>query len=202
MVATDKRLILASASVSRARLLAGACVPVALEPSGIDEEEVKRVVRDAGASSLDCAVALAAAKASPVSARNPAALVIAADQILVAGPEWYDKPVDLADARGQLQRLRGRTHVLATACCVMCGGVAMWQVTAEPKLTMRDFSDGFLDAYIADEGEELLASVGAYRLEAQGIQLFSRIEGDYFAILGLPLVELLGYLRCCGAIAG
>ncbi len=78
----------------------------------------------------------------------------------------------------------------------------MWQATAEPKLTMRDFSDGFLDAYIADEGEELLASVGAYRLETRGIQLFSRIEGDYFAILGLPLVELLGYLRGCGAIAG
>ena len=109
--------------------------------------------------------------------------------------EWFDKPRDLGEAREQLLGLRGRTHVLATAVCVAQEGVPVWRATSAPELTMRHFSEEFLDDYLAAEGEALLGSVGAYRLEGRGVQLFSRIGGDYFAILGLPLIELLGFLR-------
>ncbi|HEX3864273.1 MAG TPA: Maf family protein, partial [Stellaceae bacterium] len=122
------------------------------------------------------------------------------DQLLVAAGQWFDKPVGLDAARQQLRFLRGRMHTLATAVCVVLAGTVQWRAVSEPRLTMRHFSDAFLDAYIAAEGQTLLSSVGACRLEGRGAQLFSRIEGDHFAILGLPLVELLNYLRERGAI--
>ena len=130
-----------------------------------------------------------------MSQRDPDSLVIGADQLLASGAEWFDKPRDLGEAREQLLGLRGRTHVLATAVCVAQAGVPVWRATSVPELTMRRFSEEFLDEYLAAEGEALLGSVGAYRLEGRGVQLFSRIRGDYFAILGLPLIELLGFLR-------
>jgi len=200
MAATAERLILASASSARAALLGAAGIAFAIEPAAIDEHRVKREARRAGDAATRCATTLAIAKACVVSRRHPEALVIGADQLLVAGTEWFDKPNDLVEARAQLQALRGRTHALATAACVAVGGVPLWRATSTPELTMRPFSDAFLDSYIAAEGEALLGSVGAYRLEGKGVQLFSRISGDHFAVLGLPLLEVLGYLRERGVL--
>ncbi len=200
MAATAEPIILASASAARAALLRAAAVDFSIEPAAIDEARLKRDAQASGDSAIGCASALAAAKAGSVSRRHPEAFVIGADQILAAGEEWFDKPGDLAEACAQLQVLRGRTHTLATAVCVARGGKQLWCATSLPELTMRRFSDVFLEAYIAAEGDALLGSVGAYRLEGRGVQLFSRIIGDHFAVLGLPLIELLGFLRECGVI--
>jgi septum formation protein len=138
---------------------------------------------------------LAEAKARKIAAQYAEAIVVGADQILVTDGEWLDKPADLAAATAQLRGLRGRTHTLATAACAVRGPTRLWQATASPKLTMRCFGEAFLTLYIAAEGEAVLGSVGAYRIEGRGVQLFERIEGDHFSILGLPLLELLGFLR-------
>ncbi|HEX3882791.1 MAG TPA: Maf family protein [Stellaceae bacterium] len=197
----NRPVVLASASAARARLLRDAGVVIAIDPADIDEGAIKTTQRAAGAPAPDCAMALAVAKASVVSARRSDALVIGGDQILTCGGEWFDKPADLAEAWAQLAALRGRAHRLATAICVCVSGEIVWRGTSEPALTMRDFSDAFLDAYVAAEGEVLLSSVGAYRLEGLGAQLFAAIEGDQFAIQGLPLIELLDFLREAGALA-
>lgn len=193
-------LILASASSARAKLLRDAGVCFEIEPAEIDEAQIKRAAQEAGKSAGECARELAQAKARHISARHTGSLVIGADQLLVCGDEWFDKPPDLAAARAQLQRLRGRTHRLATAACVIESGAVQWQELQYPELTMRTFGASFLDAYIVDESERLLGSVGAYRIEGRGAQLFEKIEGGYFAILGLPLIELLGFLRDRGVL--
>ena len=196
----SERVILASASPTRARLLKAAGVAFAVEPAAIDEGPIKHEMRLAGRPAIECARALARAKAATISARHPDTLVIGADQLLAAGDDWHDKPNTIAEARLQLQSLRGRTHVLATAVCVLRDGERLWQAASLSELTMREFSGAFLDDYIAAEGEDILGSVGAYRLESRGIQLFSRMTGDHFAVLGLPLFELLEFLRSRGAL--
>jgi len=200
MAPTPEPIILASASPARARLLEAAGVPFAVKLPDIDEGPIKKTARQAGQSAIQCALTLATAKADAISRRFPEALVIGADQLLAAGDEWYDKPADLAAARAQLQMLRGRMHVLATSVCVVHGGERIWHAASMPVLTMRPFSDAFLAEYIAAEGEALLGSVGAYRLEGRGAQLFERMTGDHFAVLGLPLFELLDFLRSRGAL--
>jgi septum formation protein len=135
-----------------------------------------------------------------VAARHPDALVIGADQLLVAGDAWFDKPRNFGEAATHLRRLRGREHSLVTAACVVRGGELLWQMISVPRLTMRGFGEPFLAAYIAAEGEAVFGSVGAYRLEGRGVQLFARIDGDHFAILGLPLLELLEFLRGRGVV--
>ena len=200
MAAMAEPIILASASAARAHLLDAAGVPFTIEPAAIDEERIKRASRATGQSTMECALALAVEKARYISARHREALVIGADQILVAGDEWYDKPKNLAEAREQLLSLRGRTHILATAATVLHAGTQVWHATSTPELTMRSFSEAFLEEYIAAEGDALLGSVGAYRLEGPGVQLFERMMGDHFAVLGLPLLELLGFLRSRGAV--
>ena len=197
---TRRHLILASASSARAAMLRAAGVEFAVEPSAIDEAAIKHEYRAAEGDAAACAAALAEAKARAVAARHPSALVIGADQILVAGDEWFDKPGGLAEAAEQLWRLRGRDHILVTASCVICGNTRLWRALATPKLTMRRFGEGFLAGYIAAEGDAVLSSVGAYRLEGRGVQLFARIEGDHFAVLGLPLLELLEFLRGPGVL--
>jgi septum formation protein len=201
MASRPERLILASASTARAALLRGAGLTFQIEPASIDESIVKSAARAAGGSAADCALALAAGKALAISRHHPRAFVIGADQVLAMGDEWFDKPVDLAAAAEQLRALRGRSHVLETAVCLAKGGVALWHAVSRPELLMREFSDAFLDGYIAAEGSAVLGSVGAYRLEGMGVQLFARITGDYFATLGLPLIELLNVLRDRGVIA-
>jgi len=200
MAAMAEPIILASASAARARLLDAAGVPFTIEPAAIDEERIKRASRAIGQSTMECALALAVEKPRHISGRHREALVIGADQILVAGDEWYDKPKTLVEARVQLLSLRGRTHILATAATILCAGKPVWQKTSTPEMTMRSFSEAFLDEYIAAEGDALLGSVGAYRLEGPGVQLFERMTGDHFAVLGLPLLELLDFLRSRGAL--
>jgi septum formation protein len=193
-------LVLASASTSRARLLRAAGVDFMIDPADIDESVIKQEHRARGGDAESCAMALAEAKARAVVPRHLEALVIGADQILVCDGEWFDKPRDLTEAVAQLRRLRGRDHLLVTACCVYRSGVKLWQAISTPKLTMRRFGDAFLAGYIAAEGEAVLGSVGAYRIEGRGVQLFARIEGDHFTILGLPLLELLSFLRPHGVV--
>ena len=195
------RLILASASAARLALLRGAGLAVEAQPAHIDEAEIKAAARADRASPEDAALLLAELKAARIARRAPDALVIAADQLLVCGEEWLDKPPTRDAARAQLLALRGRTHELVTAALCRRGDTRIWHHVARPRLTMRSFSDEFLNAYLAAEGDALTASVGAYRLEGMGVQLFDRIEGDYFSILGLPLLPLVGFLRQHGALA-
>lgn len=194
-------LILASASRSRALLLEHAGLAIACDPARLDEAEIKAAFRRDGADAVACASALAEAKAARVAARHAGALVIGADQLLVCGEEWYDKPEDVAGARRQLQSLRGRRHELITAVALHRDDKLLWHHVERPALVMRAFSDAFLDRYLAVAGPGMLSAVGAYQLEAQGVQLFARIEGDYFSILGLPLLPLLDYLRGAGVLA-
>jgi septum formation protein len=198
----EPRLILASASFSRRTLLGAAGLHFEATPAHVDEAEVKRAARAEGMSAADTALTLADLKASRVSGRNPAALVIGADQILVCGGVWFDKPADRVAARVQLGELRGRSHTLATGVVCYRSGVRVWHHLAEPRLTMRRFSDAFLDAYLAAEGEAVTSTVGAYRLEGLGVHLFERVDGDHAAILGLPLLPLLDVLRQHGVLIG
>ncbi len=198
----EPRLILASASSSRRSLLAAAGLRFSVVPAQVDEDAAKRAARTDGASAADTALALAELKAAAVAARNPAALVIGADQILVCDGAWFDKPADPAAARAQLSILRGRTHTLATGVVCHHGSTRLWHHLAEPRLTMRDFSDAFLAAYLAAEGDSVTTTVGAYRLEGRGIHLFDQVDGDHAAILGLPLLPLLCFLRHHGVMIG
>jgi len=132
--------------------------------------------------------------------RAPGRVVVGADQLLVCDGDWFDKPETIEAARRQLLLLRGKTHTLVTALVCMKDGVEIWQHVAHPRLRMRGFTDGFLDFYLATEGDALLACVGAYRLEGPGIQLFDSVEGEHAAVLGLPLLPLLGFLRQHGTL--
>ena len=194
------RLVLASGSATRRALLAAAGVRFEVCVPDVDEGAIKRARRAGGASAEATAVALAVAKASAVMGGE--AIVIGADQLLVSGEDWFDKPTDVAAARSQLQRLRGRPHRLVTAVVCMRNGVVAWQHVATPVLQMREFSNAFLDAYLQAEAAYVTQSVGGYRLEALGVQLFEAVAGEHAAILGLPLLALLGFLRSCDALPG
>ena len=194
-------LVLASASPTRARLLEAAGVKLTIEPADLDEAALKTSFKAAGRDAGDCALALAEAKAQRIASRMPGAMVLGADQLLVCDGAWFDKPADRAAARLQLQALRGKRHVLPTAAVLIRNGAAIWQALEEPALTMRPFSDAFLDDYLAAAGDAALGSVGGYQLEGRGAQLMSAIEGDHFAILGLPLLPLLEVLRDNGVLA-
>lgn len=196
--AADPPLVLASQSETRAALLRGAGVRFEARPARVDEEEVKHSARADGASAEDVALLLAELKAARV--REPDALVIGADQLLVCEGRWFSKPRDGVEAREQLLRLRGRAHTLVTAVTCFRAGQPVWHHVARPTLRVRAFGEAFLDAYLAAEGEAALSSVGAYRLEGLGVHLFDRVEGEHAAILGLPLLPLLGFLRQHGVL--
>ena len=191
----NKPLILASASPTRRRLLAAAGIEFVQQAAGLNENLIKQEFRSGGQGAADCALALADAKARAVAVRWPDALVIGADQILHCAGKWFDKPAEIQEVRSQLQSLRGLTHELVTAACVVEDRTRVWHTLSSAQLSMRRFSDAFLDWYLMAEGPAVLGSVGAYRLEGRGIQLFDKIRGDYFAILGLPLLELALFLR-------
>ena len=194
------RLILASASASRRAVLEAAGLTFAVRPAPIDEAGPRVAARKRGESADEAALVLAGLKAQHVALSDPDALVIGADQVLVCEDRWFDKPADAAAAAEQLRALRGRTHTLATAVVCQQGELPLWHCVARPSLVMREFSDTFLAAYLAAEGSAVTTTVGAYRLEGRGIHLFERIEGEHSAILGLPLLELLGFLRRHGVL--
>lgn len=194
-------LVLASASGVRARLLREAGVRFGVRPADIDEEAVKSTLYQQGLPIADFALALAEAKALNVSTVSPQALVLGCDQTLICGTRLFDKPKDVAEARENLSFLRGKEHQLVCACVLAQNGKPVWQHVESAHLTMRDFTNDFLDSYIKTEGSQILTSVGCYQLEGLGAQLFSAVTGDYFTVLGLPLIPLLGALREHGVVA-
>ena len=191
-------LVLASASATRRALLAAAGLTFEAVATDVDESSVKRRAEADGLTAAATALQLARLKAQAIDRAVP--IVIGCDQILVCDGVWHDKPADLTAARRQLGALRGRLHTLETATVVLRAGEELWQHATAPRLTMRPFSDAFLDAYLQEEGAALLSSVGAYRLEGRGIHLFETVEGEHSAILGLPLLPLLGFLRGSGIV--
>ena len=193
-------LVLASAAEVRAALLRAAGLSFTVEPARVDEGAIKRAMREEDPDGEATARALAALKARRVSARWPGVHVVGADQLLVCEGAWFDKPVDMADARAQLRRLRGRRHALVTAVSVARDQAEIWGTVTSARLTMRDFSDAFLDEYLARAGAGILRCVGGYEAEGLGAQLFTDIEGDWFSILGLPLLPLLAFLREHGVV--
>lgn len=188
------QIILASGSASRRALLAGAGVDARSLKPNVDEDSAKQAMRGDGISVRDQAMQLAEMKAVKVSRSQPG-LVIGGDQMLNLEGEAFDKPPNLAEAAEHLRKLSGKAHTLETAIVIAENGVPVWRHLARPKLTVRPVSEAFISAYIEACGEALLSTVGAYQLEGAGAQLFTRIEGDYFSILGLPLLPLLDYLR-------
>jgi len=193
-------LVLASKSEVRRKILATAGIPVDVKPAGIDERsvEAKEQVRNP----REAARILARAKAQAVSTAVSGRLVLGADQTLALEDRRFSKPADRKRASEQLQALRGKTHQLHSGIALMRDGMLMFEQVATASLTMRDFSDAFLEAYLDTVGSAAYASVGAYQIESAGIHLFEKIDGDYFAILGLPLLPLLDYLRQSGALNG
>ncbi|MBK3799134.1 septum formation protein Maf [Azospirillum brasilense] len=201
MSAAVPTVVLASGSRTRAEMLERAGVRVTLAPAAVDEEEIKLAARAEGAPVEDVAETLAELKAQRVTRKHPGALVIGADQMLECEGRWFDKPADRDAAHAQLQDLRGKTHRLVSCAVVIRDGERLWHHVDRARLTMRPFSDAFLDSYLNAAGDDVLGSVGAYHLEGLGAQLFHRVDGDFFTILGLPLLPLLGFLRVHGVIA-
>lgn len=202
MIEGRPRLILASQSRSRRNLLEASGLSFEAIASSVDEPKVRRALEASAADSgpEDVARELAAAKALDISEAHPDAMVVGGDQVLALGDKIYEKPPDLDAARRQLTELRGRTHVLISAVALAQAGQIVWQHAETAQLTVRAFSPAFLDRYVDGAGGDICLSVGAYQLEGLGAQLFDRIDGDYFTILGLPLVPLLGALRARGII--
>ena len=194
-----EQIILASKSAARRAVLTGAGVPFEVAVAGVDEDAVKTAMLAQGATPRDVADALAEIKAVKISAGRPG-FVIGSDQTLEFEGQLYDKAETLEAAAERLKTMRGKPHKLHSAVVVAKDGAPIWREIVSATLTMRDFSDDFLDAYLALEGEEMLGSVGCYRLEGPGAQLFSKIEGDYLAILGLPLMGLLDLFRRHGVL--
>jgi septum formation protein len=195
----ERPLLLASKSAVRHAILRDAGIPVEIMPADIDERAIEQRAgtRDPG----EVAALLAREKARAIAARQPGRLVLGADQTLALGERRFSKPPDLAAAREQLKALRGRTHELHTAVALVLNGDVSFEHREVARLTMRAFSDAFLDDYLAAMASAVTTSVGGYQLEKVGIQLFERVEGDHFVILGLPLLPLLQHLRQAGLLA-
>jgi septum formation protein len=196
---TDTPLVLASQSASRRAILESAGIPLDVEPAAIDERAVE--ARADRADPGDIAALLARAKALAVSAQKPGRLVLGADQTLALGGRRFSKPADRTAARDQLKTLRGNTHELHSALALARDGAIVFEHHEAARLTMRPFSDDFLERYLDAAGSAVTASVGAYQVEGAGIHLFEHIDGSYFTILGLPLLPLLGFLRRTGALS-
>ena len=197
------QLILASSSKVRAHLLEAAGLAFSIQSPGLDEHAMRQAVGSTGAlSPQDIAEVLARAKAEAVSELMPGAFVIGADQVLAFGGRILSKPHNMEAARNELLDLSGKSHILHSAVALATNGGTVWAHSESSTLVMRKLSPQFIGRYLAAAGEEVLSSVGAYQIEGLGIQLFEKIDGDYFSILGLPLLPLLDALRREGAIEG
>lgn len=194
------KVILASGSKIRASLLINAGISIETEIAKVDEASIKSAMFSEGAPARDIADVLAETKARRIATKNPDAIVIGADQVLVCQNILYDKPQDLDEAQKQLSKLRGKTHELLSAAVIYENAKPVWRHIGRAQLMMRPFSDEFLEEYIKTNGNSLLETVGAYKLEETGSQLFTRVQGDYFSVLGLPLLEVLGFMRTRGII--
>lgn len=199
MAPSHPPLLLASGSQVRANLLRGAGVTFKIQNSRVDEDAIKERFANSDIDAL--AILLAEAKAIAVSKDNPSTFVIGADQILSCHGERFDKPRDMTEARMNLQKFRGTVHRLHSGIVIAENGRIIWRHSDHADLTMRPFSDAFLEEYLTTVGDKVLTSVGCYQLEGAGIQLFEKITGDYFTILGLPLLPLLAELRTRGVVS-
>ncbi len=196
------RIILASTSPFRRALLENAGVAFSVDRPRIDERAIEETTQGSGVTPAEIALILAQAKAEEVSARHPESLVIGSDQTLSFEDELLHKPKDMDEARRRLLAFSGRTHFLNSAVAIARGGDMIWSHVAEAAMTMRPLDPAFVGRHLARVGDRALTSVGAYQVEGEGIQLFERIDGDHFTIVGLPLLPLLKALRDFGAIDG
>ena len=199
---TPRPLCLASASPIRLHLLRSAGLTVTAAPVRLDEPSLRDALCAEGATPRDIADALAEMKARKRADRDPAALVLGCDQVLDFGGTAWGKPADADAARAQLTALRGHTHRLFSALVLYDAGKPVWRHVGEVRLTMRQFSDSYFDGYLARNWPDVADTVGGYKLESEGARLFDRIDGDYFTVLGLPLLPLLGFLAQRGFIPG
>ncbi|MBZ9893333.1 MULTISPECIES: Maf-like protein [unclassified Mesorhizobium] len=197
-----EKIILASGSPFRKAMLLGAGIDVEAVAPDVDERALEAPLQGSGASPEDVALVLAEAKATEVSGRRPGALVLGCDQTLSLGDEVFHKPADMEGARRHLLALSGRTHQLNSAAVLVRDGQVLWRHVGIASLTMRKLDPAFIGRHLARVGSRALSSVGAYQVEGEGIQLFEKIEGDHFTIVGLPLLPLLAELRTLGAIDG
>ncbi|RWB54430.1 Maf-like protein [Mesorhizobium sp.] len=197
-----EKIILASGSPFRKAMLVNAGLDIEAVPADVDERALEAPLQDSGVSPEDVASILAEAKATEVSERKPGALVLGCDQTLSLGDEIFHKPADMEGARSHLLALSGKTHQLNSAAVLCRDGEVLWRHVGVVSLTMRKLDPAFIGRHLARVGAKALASVGAYQIESEGIQLFEKIEGDYFTIVGLPLLPLLKELRALGAIDG
>ena len=193
-------VILASSSSIRAKMLRDAGVKFDVQIPYVDEETILRSLNSEGAKPADIADTLAEYKARHISNKNFSSLVIAADQVLAFNGQIYTKPKDIKEARAHLNLLKGQGHQLLSAVVIYEDMKPIWRHTGRAQLSMRNFSNAFLDNYLEKVGEDILHCVGCYQLESYGINLFTHIKGDYFTILGLPLLEVLSFLRTRGVI--
>ncbi|MEI4234308.1 Maf family protein [Roseovarius sp. D22-M7] len=194
-------LILASTSRTRRQLLENAGLAIEVMPPRVDEVMIRDGLLDEGTTPRDIADALAEAKAARVSNKTPGAMVLGCDQVLDLDGDLLSKPATADEARAQLLAMRGRRHDLLSAAVICEDGAPIWRHVGKARLTVRPFSEGWLDGYITRNWPDISDSVGAYKLESEGVRLFSRVEGDYFTILGLPLLDLLSFLTLRGDLA-
>lgn len=193
-------LILASASKTRADMLRDAGVVFVAKPANIDEASITASMVAENAPPRDIADALAELKAQRIAQRNPSDMVLGVDQVLVCSGKLVNKAANLTEAAETLRFLRGKPHELFSAAVIYENNAPVWRHVGRVQLQMRDFTESFLQGYIERNGDALLASVGCYQLEGEGAQLFSRIDGDYFTVLGMPLLAVLGFLRTRGIL--